>query len=49
MVNTSFVRRFCGLVISLFMQSPCLNILIDVSVDVNSFTLFEVDIYYKEA
>ena len=30
-------------------RSPCLNILIDVSVDVNSFTLFEVDIYYKEA
>ena len=44
-----FVRRFCGLIFSLFMQSPCLNILLDVSLDVKSLTLFEVDIYYKEA
>ena len=43
------MRRFFGLIFSLFMQSPCLNILFDVSLDVNSLTLFEVDIYYKEA
>ena len=47
MINTSFCETVLWFS-RLFMQSPCLNILFDVSLDVNCLTLFEVDIYYKD-